>query len=157
MSNTRKLPPRYTRKQAGIAALLALLGGSVVGLGLCLIPPRNPLDSVGPVTVSPFAEPSEAVISFDAVVVGPAMAAPTKPNPSQSTHELAADVTLATEGTAFDLATNGAVADIDPHKSQATQGIDDGSGLIFPCVFDTPGGEVCQRQLTVDEVTARGF
>lgn len=44
---------------------------------------------------------------------------------------------------------------IDPLKTQAEQGLDDGSGMTYPCIPVTDS--VCQRPLSEAEAKARGY
>lgn len=46
---------------------------------------------------------------------------------------------------------------VDPRKSQVEQGLDDKSGMEYPCVFLPGDGDVCQRKLTKSEAQERGF
>lgn len=49
------------------------------------------------------------------------------------------------------------VEGIKPHTSQVEQGIDDKSGLTYPCVFGPDDIDVCQRYLTQSEASKNGF
>ncbi len=46
---------------------------------------------------------------------------------------------------------------VDPFKTQVEQGIDDGSGMTYPCVSVPGTSNVCQRQLSAAEAKARGY
>ena len=76
---------------------------------------------------------------------------------------LEAEVTPAQAGRVQQLDMDGRATDepdiesIDPNVPQAEQGLNDGSGLTFPCVFSPNNTDVCQRKLTQAEATERGF
>ena len=46
---------------------------------------------------------------------------------------------------------------VDPLKTQAEQGLDDGSGMAYPCVSVPGTSNVCQRQMSAAEAKARGY
>lgn len=161
LSNQRfTLPPVNTWRGFITYAIGAGLLGSFLALALELSKPSAS-------SVQPSATTQE-LISLDGLSelseLGQLAPRPQLQKPSAKTSQknpaLAATVEPFSVGVAQSYNDAGELVDvvgIDPHKSQAEQGIDDKSGFTYPCVFSTGSDEVCQRLLTPAEAAETGF
>ena len=126
---------------------MALLAGAVTGIGWIAMEssfhsaPTNSLPST--LKGSTALPPLDATLLSESSALEPALRA-------------TSDAT--TIGTAESLDAAGVLtiqADVDITKTQEEQGLDDGSGLTYPCVF-IGDPTVCQRQLTSAEAASEG-
>ena len=140
INNSVERPGRYIRW-----GLTALLAGTATGIGWMAIE-----SSSRPVSVA------NAPPLLESSTVLPPLDLPRSQEPSVLEPALSSTADSKTVGTAESYNAAGVLVmqtGVHISKTQAEQGLDDGSGLTYPCVF-IGDPAVCQRKLTATEAAS---